>query len=628
MKVLNYFWDNPLLVVAICGVWVGLMVIFKVQGFLTLLAKAAGIVIQQLCSLFLEMLFLFFKIINSLEIYIVLLIDALTGKVNSTEKMATMALGALSLASFYTTYTGMKYFIDADSYFVAFLITLGIQAILFSTSLRLSDTIDLNKSNNTVFYFGKWILGMGIGIIAGCIISYLIPLFPFPYNIEHKIYHIMYLIVICSVLACIFFLLKELVQNSSKNRNAGIFLMLIYCIVLSVSSFFSYQSFVSVMYPEDMRNKDAFCQYGTDVIALLETVHKDLDVDYYEAVLKELKIELEQIREKSKDAFSILSEEEKVLYGKSNEFEKYIEYQEQLADLKEDLKKNNEDCIKEQEKWVENNDGVGPNTVELYKQIKGKYDLKEVEINKKIEEVQGKLEECSTDISNNVEKYEKVKKKVEMADCSDDIEIVYGLLGKDHLSQQEQEQLKNLLDDIEQVKIIQDANNSQLNNNLWKMATVYRDYQEFRYMFSDTLDNIMDIIAKSEEYEDSKQEIQICAQKLIEQLPDTNYIFVVAEDKRLRTKSIGVSNYYEKLAVIKHKASSDLSTIEKNLRTFLSNKIIGVTCSLMALIIDMMILFVGIILPPDIDFEKKDIKYSAQEKKRILSNLFNKPIRR
>lgn len=87
-----------------------------------------------------------------------------------------------------------------------------------------------------------------------------------------------------------------------------------------------------------------------------------------------------------------------------------------------------------------------------------------------------------------------------------------------------------------------------------------------------------------------------------------------------------MGDIYGELTQIRMSASPNMSNLEKGLRTFLDHKIVGITCALMAFLIDLMILFVGIILPPDIDFESD--KYTKEDKKKMLSNLFNKPIGR
>ena len=91
--------------------------IFKIRGLFKLITNVIGMVLEQLCTLLVEAVYLFFKIVNTLEVYIILLVDALTGKTSSNGKIAALAIGVLSVASFYTTFvqrfsnTKMKIFL-------------------------------------------------------------------------------------------------------------------------------------------------------------------------------------------------------------------------------------------------------------------------------------------------------------------------------------------------------------------------------------------------------------------------------------------------------------------------------------------------------------------------------------
>lgn len=638
VSITNLQADELGVIMAGIGILVGMgllaLLIVKVQGFARLLAKACGVVLQQICSLILETFFLFFKIVNSLEIYVVLLIDALTGKASSNGKIATLAIGVLSLASFYTTYTGMEYFIDTGHKWVSFLITLGIQAILLSTSLRLSDTLNLTKSNNNKFIYGKKIGAAGGVALGGCILAYLVPIVKFPYIWSQRIYHCLYLLVIVSVLACIFFLVKELVENSSTNRNAGVFLMTIYFAVLCVSSFFSYQSFVPVMYPEEIRNENVFRQYGVEVVQLLETTEKKLDTEYYENIFRELEMELDAVEEASKADMPIA--DEKISEDDAKAYEEYISMKKQLADIETEIADLKDRRQKEIEAYAGTNDGIGRQTNILYDKLEERYGPREEElyiqkgnIEEDMKEL-GKGEAFKKGINYSIDKYTKLKEKQEnyanSTECSDTIVNIRFLLNKEHLEPEEYIQLQEGVEKIEQIKMTVGEGSPENGNNLWIMAKTYREYQEFRYLYLDTIDSIMNENVADETYKEAQTRMEESAQKLLTTIPETGYIFTDSNGGEIKTRRYSVGDIYGELTQIRMSASPDMSNLEKGLRTFLDHKIVGITCALMALLIDLMILFVGIILPPDINFESET--YTAEDKKKILANLFNKPIGR
>ena len=298
MDIIHLMEEKPELTVGL-GIFLAILIlfIFKIEGLITLLLKAIGTVLQQICSLVVEAICLVFKIINSLEIYVVLLIDVLTGKTSSDKKIASLAIGVLSIASFYTTHTGMQFFVEKDQGWVSILITLGIQAILLSTSLRINDFLNLDDAKRNLFTAKKLIFGTGIVCALGCFLAYLLKVINLSHSCRKILYHILYVVVIVSALLIIFSLIMELIKTGLHNQNVGVFLFTIYFAVLSVSSFFSYNAFVSVMYPDSIRNIDTFQSYRLGIIDLMERADENIDNAYYESVKAEIEYELRKLEQ-------------------------------------------------------------------------------------------------------------------------------------------------------------------------------------------------------------------------------------------------------------------------------------------------------------------------------------------
>ena len=72
MDVLKFISDNKILIG--CVFIVVAAFAYKINDFIPLLKQALGTILQQICSLIIEATVLVFKMINSLEIYIVLII--------------------------------------------------------------------------------------------------------------------------------------------------------------------------------------------------------------------------------------------------------------------------------------------------------------------------------------------------------------------------------------------------------------------------------------------------------------------------------------------------------------------------------------------------------------------------
>lgn len=273
---------------------------------------------------------------------------------------------------------------------------------------------------------------------------------------------------------------------------------------------------------------------------------------------------------------------------------------------------------------------IGPETNTLRNKVQEDYQSNKEDLDSKKEKIQKEIDSISENIKYSLDQYTKFKEKREhygeAVDCSDIIASIRYMLNKEHLDDAEYIKLQNDVEEIEQLKMTIGREVLGTTNNLWTMARIYREYQEFRYLYFETIDQIMDTQVIDNAYEEAQTSIQDLAQVLLNSLPDTGYIFKSNEGEDIKTKVFSMGNLYGKLVQIRISSTVDMGDVEAGLRIFIDNKIVGITCALMALFIDIMILFVGIILPPDVDFEATT--YTSEDKKRIMANLFNKPIGR
>lgn len=624
---MEFLKENWLVVTVVVGFLA--VLIYRIDGFAKLLGKAIGTVLQQICSLFIEAICLVFKIINALEAYVVLLIDSLTGKTSSNGKIASLAIGVLSIASFYTTYSGMLYFVEEN--YIAFLITLGIQAILFSTSLRINDFLELKNGETSFLSHGKLVF---ILCTALCIFAYIVPVLSLSYSVNKLIYHIVYIFVISLMIFLLITLIKQLIKTGIKNKIVGMFLFMIYFAVLSVSSFFSYNAFVPVMYPEHIRNIDSFQAYRIGVIDLLEAMDENVNDDYYENIRVELEAELYELENMiaNIDETIFLTDEEKTIYAQKEKFDEYIVLIEKKDSLEDEKKKLTIEYNEYKDSIVNSSIDIGPETNKALEQAREEYEANVTEIDSEISILDTSINQYDENIVSNVDKYKEILEKAnedkEELECSEDIKLINVLLTKDTWTDSERQGLSTSVQNIENARNIINGNNStMLTNDFGDMINVYCGYKEYKTNYSYILDEILGVSVKDEQYVAAYNMIQELCYELLRELPETKYVFYSKDNESIQTESLYKSDYYSKLESLKRNANPSLSQIEKNIRTFIDNKLIGIVCALMAVLIDMMILFVGIIIPKGTDF-RKERPYSDYEIRQKLSNLFNKPIRR
>lgn len=502
--------------------------VYKVEGFIILLEKALGTVLQKLCSLMIEAACLIFKIISALEIYVVLLIDALTGKATANGKIASLAIGVLSIASFYTTYTGMSVLVERQT--IAFLITLGIQAILLSSSLLINDALNLTKQGNHAWDSRILILLIICG--CGCITAYVFPVFNLSYRTERIVYHILYMIVIVSAILAIFMLIKHLINTASINRNTSIFLFIIYFAVLSVSTFFSYNSFVPVMYPDSVRNIDAFQEYKLGIIALVERVNDDVDDTYYENVMKSLNLELAALKtglEESNPSI-FLSSSELDIYNYKKELENYTKLEEELTNKELELMQKDKQFEVTKNELIQNSGGIGAYTSKQLDAERKEYESDKLYIESQIKNLKEEIEAIPDNIKVNKDEYVKIIDKIntinDTLDCSKEIDLIQILLKQEEWSTADEDDLKEAINKIEQAKLMLSKDNSLtgLGDGLEDKIKVYCSYKSYKEKYADIFKQILDTTVDQDLYIQAYDQIQDVTYELLKTIAITKLL--------------------------------------------------------------------------------------------------------
>lgn len=613
---------------AIVLVFLAIVALIKIEGFFNLLQKAITMVLEQLCSIVLEGIFLIFKVVNAVEVYIVLLIDSLTGKTSSNGKIASLAIGVLSVASFYTTYQGMGSLVH--NHIIVTLLTLGIQSILFTTSLRIGDNLILKDEDSSGIAYRNQIIVSLMICISSCIVAYLIGVFGLNYTIREKIYGILYIAAICSGVNAIVCIIRNLLQAECKNYLLGVILFIVYFAALCVSSFFSYNAFMSVMYPDEIRTIDTFQSYKSGILTALESLDQQVDNEYYGSVAQELERELSGAVQELKDAdiTSFLSEDEQKYYKDMQKYEDYISKKSELEVLQTKLSvlENQYNDLKTD--IFVNSGGIGANTVKALEESREEYESQK-------EDYQGQIKVLQKDLNNiqitqhQIDEYERIKEKISEFGYSgkyvDALNTALLYLYKDQLTADEEQKLESSVEEIENAKY-KYLEDSFFINDMKTMLRVYREYKNYCNTYDSSVKTILMENGIDNGYDSARENIQNAAYDIITRIPATQFVFQ-KDGGTIKTGFIRVADFLREIESYNRNANLNLNTIEKNIRGFLSNKLIGIMCSVMAILIDSMILFGGLLLQKNIDLSGKK-EYTDQEKRRILSNLFNKPTRR
>ena len=114
----------------------------RTKGLWRDMQAVASHVVQEIIRLLANIFTFFLRILSTVEQYLTLITDIFAGNLKqySLTKLLSISIIALSVASFFTTYSGMEALIGASGWLGFFLracITFGVQAILLGASIQI-----------------------------------------------------------------------------------------------------------------------------------------------------------------------------------------------------------------------------------------------------------------------------------------------------------------------------------------------------------------------------------------------------------------------------------------------------------------------------------------------------------
>lgn len=596
-----------------------LIILFSTKNFIRDLICIVSCIFQEIIRLGVAAVGLFFRLISIAELYLILLCDIFSGnlKTNSISRLLSISLVALSAASFYTTFHGMGYLLpDSANSIVRACITFGIQAIMLGSSLLIgknsiirSNDVEMQTSSEVCkdgFPQGKNLLRVIVIFFAAA--SFLIVYF---LRMDRKLTTFLYLLGCGAVVVCLLSLLPGIFANSHRGRR-GVILLCVYFSTLCVSSFFSYQTLLNTLYQESERKADNLSLIAQELTAMVEDASSCFDENYQTTVQARLVDAVDHLK---------AAMESETNYGAGEladvmEYEAFLRNYSRIRRLVEEYYDPTTTAVRKMdiEYFIRTTlGGPMPNgtvaSIETCRKIIAYYDAKD-DCTESIEALSSCLQKLSWDASDT-EKSEK------------SFEDIAGFLGK-YISVEERTQIDPYLRDISALMSVTAS---------WKQFL-----NESRSMQQSILE--LDTTAEHLDWDESIRSLLEQAQVLLKVTPvhfpsfatysDTGELtgYLSASDRPVSAAELSIQ-----LQKVIRNHRPTLNDIEKNLTAFVDAPLVSLFAALIAVLMDTLILFVGMLLPKPIPYFKDIVdqdgdnaKYSPEEINENLGNLFNKPV--
>lgn len=615
---------------ALAVVWI-ITIIFRTTGMVPLLEQAISFIIQQVCSLILAGFQLTFKLLQAVELYMVLLLDVLTGKHTSEQKVCVLASSALSIASFYTTYLGWCYCINNK--LIAGLLTIGIQTLLLRTSLRIGLEMDWDSQsgypgNNSMLHVSV----AGIALLVLVSGGYIVNRLPMHHYYDRKIFN--YVVVYFSLVLVIyifFSFISSVSHYRMKDKKTARMLFTIYFGTLAVSSFFSFQAFFTTLYPQNIRRMDTFTEAKQSVVRFVSLLYQDMDSDFYQKLSADVQEQLSQAKdqlETSGQTARTKRESYISQYGQS--YQEYSEGMSAIDKATDKIQELDQQLSSDKNSILGNtNNTVGFYTQKLINDLETKHD----EDVRKQEDI---IAEQKTLLAGNLfasqpallAEYEGAVNG-DAGDGDDDsllrdIASASALLQKDAWSESDrdgfQESCRNIQLAYPEVSLLSGA-------------AVLGEYKWFQFQYLAGMDAItkLHLNERAEEIESRYGELRNTlfenGYMIINSVPKRSYGFT-ADGQEIKVSPVNAEEYLAALEQDYADTNMDKHIFEQNLTSFWKKKVPGILSALIAVMVDNLILFVGFISPRQLEFFKNIMSAEPEKKRIVLEHLFSKPSKR
>lgn len=617
---------------------IGAIILFVMLSTRNLFKDMIAIIsktIQETIKLGITVISFFFRIVSVAELYIVLLIDIFAGnlKQSAVTRLLSVAVVMLSVASFYTTYSGMGYLIEGEvSPLIRLCVTFGIQAIMLGASLKIGKCSIVRVSGAADVAappllpdgigLGKWGIGLRVAavVLAGTVYGLVYFL-----DLGGKWENFLYMLGCFLLIGCLCSLLPYIFTESHRGALSTT-LLIVYFATLSVSSFFSYHTLLNTLYREEERKIDNIVIVAEEVSNLVEDSKGCFDKGYQVEVQKRLMNAADSLRkEATLEAFHGSADMQRIVESETFEtnyttLQRIVpEYHKAKAEIEAEA---------EIETEAEAEEKKTPRMMEIEYYVRSELGPKfEAEIGV-TPGIQSFLEILEYDAAKKV--------------CMEGINILLTNLQKLEWDAAEAAASEAALEDILAFmnRYILAEDRDALDPNLRELGELLETtsaWKRFLYSAKSLQQEILSLDTSSDtlDWNKSIQTLSKEVQELLNGVPPYFQVFP-SGDGEPPLESVGQQISAAELSLQLQRTVRDhrpgLNKIEQNLRAFVEAPQLSLFAALIAVLMDTLILFVGMLLPRMIQYFKDTkaygagAKYDPEEIEEVLDNTFNKPV--
>lgn len=620
----------------------------RTRGLWRDIQAIASHVVQEIIRLLANIFTFFLRILSTVEQYLTLLIDIFAGNLKqySLTKLLSISIIALSVASFFTTYTGMRSLIGAEGglgFFLRACITFGVQAILLGASIQIGQLSVVRGGEEGQRGISRpmaWISRCCAAFaVADVLALYLLGVFGAPSWATR----LLMLLGCAAVVAALAALLPSIFAAGHYGGKAKV-LLVVYFGTLCFSSFFSYNSFLDTLYQPEFRRLDQFYALQQEAGSLIQQTEKCFDSAYENAVQKQLLTKLIALQGQK----GAMQQPENQTLTAAETYA--AQHQGEYAQYKSDLASK-----------TALRDG--------YQQSIGNFvtgtpiDERTNRATNTQRRDQQSLDSLNGEIASLTAKLEEIRQGLYAIDPSQTMEDALESVGnKRALGQTYQAELNKLGGSVNALMALvqqelwtgQDQQSAQV--ELERITAFLVEYMPDEYAQSH-LSGLYNTVSAHKRYLGQKQQALelVTAKTLQENTPegwkaavsnmnDRVLAVIQAVPTHFSTFDLGdrtiappredvqspaqMINQFERS--IRH-ADGGLNQIEQNIRALGINPLLAFFCALIAVLVDMLILFVGMLIPKSIHYFKDTAaygaagKYTPDELDEVLSGIFSKP---
>lgn len=587
------------------------VLLFSTKNLLQDILAIISQIFQEAVKLAVTAVSFFLKIVSVFEMYLVLLIDIFSGNLKTTSlaRLLSIALVALSVVSFSTTFYGMSFLeLGNMSALIRACVTFGIQAIMLGTSLQIGKNSIVQDDNGTPADMRGAMPRLAAA--AAAVLLYILVYF---LDLGRKWEGFLYVSGCLLVVGCLLSLLPAIFKESCRNTR-GTVLLAVYFSTLAVSSFFSYQTILNGIYSDRERLSDNVAIIAQEVTSLVKEAGGCFDEAYQAKAQTRLIDALDHLKGDMEGGTVYIDGDLKRVM-ESAAFRKYSGTIERL--------------ISEFDKSSTSSSRKMQIEERIQQEIGGAFQAEGLEVQgiqelRSILEYQGEQKACIGSISAALAALQKTEWDAATAqNCESACTQINAFLGT-YLTVDQRVKVDPYLRDISGLLSATSA---------WKqyLATSKCLQQEILRLDTtrDNLDWESSIRVLSSQVQDLLESVPVYFQRFSEYSPSgENQGFWEAE-----TSTASPAGLSLRLQAVTRSHKPARNGITRNLQAFVDVPQTAVFAALIAVLMDVLVLFAGMLLPKSILFFSNtpacapNSKYSREELMEVLDNVFNKPVR-